>query len=496
MKVSKKIFIIFSMILLLIPDISLGKDIRLELERPVIPVLVKKQINPTIKATLIQTDNSPYTIRQIDVDLQGSTDLSDIVSVAVYGTHKNGLIDESRLICRPVPAERKISFTDNIQVKDDSLSFWVAVTLRDTVSLTHRISVNCSRIKTSRGELKVSNKDVVPLRVGMALRQKGQDGIVSSRIPGLATSNNGTLLAIFDARYDLTRDLQGNIDIALHRSFDKGLTWQPIQTVLDMGEWGGLPQKFNGVSDACILVDKNTNDIYIAGLWMHGALDDNGKWIEGLNENSTYWIHQWRKKGSQPGIGLKETCQFLITKSTDDGLTWSFPDNITGKTKRPEWWLFAPAPGQGITLADGTLMLNMRDNRNRGNKEVNGRRICTTTDLGETWTEHSTSRKALVEPTCMASLHRHDYTVGGEKRSILLFANPSDYETRDKLTLKVSFDDGMTWPEKYWILFDQYRSAGYSSITSIDENSIGILYESSQANMAFIKIDLTEILNR
>ena len=546
MKVSKKIFIIFSMILLLIPDISLGKDIRLELERPVIPVLVKKQINPTIKATLIQSDNSPYTIRQIDVDLQGSTDLSDIVSVAVYGTHKNGLIDESRLICRPVPAERKISFTDNIQVKDDSLSFWVAVTLKDTVSLTHRISVNCSRIKTSRGELKVSNKDVVPLRVGMALRQKGQDGIVSSRIPGLATSNNGTLLAIFDARYDLTRDLQGNIDIALHRSFDKGLTWQPIQTVLDMGEWGGLPQKFNGVSDACILVDKNTNDIYIAGLWMHGALDDNGKWIEGLNENSTYWIHQWRKKGSQPGIGLKETCQFLITKSTDDGLTWSFPDNITGKTKRPEWWLFAPAPGQGITLADGTLvfptqgrdekgtafsnityskdhgktwmtsnpaylnvtecnaaqlsdgtvMLNMRDNRNRGNKEVNGRRICTTTDLGETWTEHSTSRKALVEPTCMASLHRHDYTVGGEKRSILLFANPSDYETRDKLTLKVSFDDGMTWPEKYWILFDQYRSAGYSSITSIDENSIGILYESSQANMAFIKIDLTEILNR
>lgn len=102
----------------------------------------------------------------------------------------------------------------------------------------------------------------------------------------------------------------------------------------------------------------------------------------------------------------------------------------------------------------------------------------------------------MVEPTCMASLHRHDYTVGGEKRSILLFANPSDYETRDKLTLKVSFDDGMTWPEKYWILFDQYRSAGYSSITSIDENSIGILYESSQANMAFIKIDLTEILNR
>ena len=99
---------------------------------------------------------------------------------------------------------------------------------------------------------------------------------------------------------------------------------------------------------------------------MHGALDDNGKWIEGLNENSTYWIHQWRKKGSQPGTGLKETCQFLITKSTDDGLTWSFPDNITGKTKRPEWWLFAPAPGQGITLADGTLVFPTQGRDDKG----------------------------------------------------------------------------------------------------------------------------------
>ena len=52
----------------------------------------------------------------------------------------------------------------------------------------------------------------------------------------------------------------------------------------------------------------------------------------------------------------------------------------------------------------------------------------------------------------------------------------------------------MTWPEEHWILFDQYRSTGYSCITSIDENSIGILYESSQSDLAFIKINLIEIL--
>mgnify|MGYP002243976521 CR=1 FL=1 len=101
----------------------------------------------------------------------------------------------------------------------------------------------------------------------------------TSRIPGIATSKNGTLLAVYDARYDTSRDLQGNIDIALNRSFDGGETWQPMQVVLDMKTWGGLPEKYNGVSDACILVDEKTGDIYVAGLWMHGVLDRNtGKW--------------------------------------------------------------------------------------------------------------------------------------------------------------------------------------------------------------------------
>ena len=43
-------------------------------------------------------------------------------------------------------------------------------------------------------------------------------------------------------------------------------------------------------------------------------------------------------------------------------------------------------------------MLNMRDNRG------GSRAVSTTTDLGKTWKEHESSRTALQEPVCMASL--------------------------------------------------------------------------------------------
>jgi sialidase-1 len=53
---------------------------------------------------------------------------------------------------------------------------------------------------------------------------------------------------------------------------------------------------------------------------------------------------------------------------------------------------------------------------------------------------------------------------------------------------------GQTWPKKYWIELDEGSGAGYSCITSINENTIGIIYEGSQAHMTFQTIDVTNII--
>jgi len=518
-------------------------EVEVSLTSPVLPVLTGKEFNPVQKIALIRQQPGDYTLEKVVLSLKGTTDIGDITKVTLFGANEKGLPDTGVTVGEAVLQGTMATFTDHFPVTGDTLTLWVTVTLKEEIDLTHRIGIQCSEIVTDKGRLRLPDSDAQPLRTGVALRQHGQDGVHTSRIPGLATSKNGTLMAIYDARYESARDLQGHMDIALNRSFDGGRTWDPMQVVLDRKEWGGMPEKYNGVSDACILVDDRTGDIYVAGLWMHGLLDaETGKWVEGLTADSTRWLHQWRAKGSQPGFGVKETSQFLITKSSDDGLTWSEPINITS-AKKKEWWLFAPAPGQGITMTDGTLvfptqgrdekgtpfsnitwskdggktwktsnpatknttecavvelqdgslMLNMRDNRNRGNEEVNGRSVFVTSDLGETWKEHPTSRKALIEPTCMASLHAHRYMEDGVKKSLLLFVNPASTSKRNNITLKVSYDGGNTWPEEKQILLDEYSGRGYSCITSVNDSTLGILYESSQADMAFQTVSLKEI---
>ena len=84
----------------------------------------------------------------------------------------------------------------------------------------------------------------------------------------------------------------------------------------------------------------------------------------------------------------------------------------------------------------------------------------------------------------------------GEERHVLLFANPNSKERRNNITIKVSFDDGQTWPEEYWMLLDEGRGAGYSCMTSIDEHTIGIFYEGSQADIQFQAIPLKELLKK
>ena len=355
----------------------------------------------------------------------------------------------------------------------------------------------------------------------VVLHKQGDFDCHTFRIPALTVTNDGTLLAVYDMRYRSRRDLQGHMDIGLSRSTDGGKTWADPRPIMDMGTFGGLSEDLNGCSDPNILVDTQTGTIFVSAVWTHGKPG----------------THQWRGNGSEPGLGIDKSSQFMIVRSTDDGVTWTKPQNWTSRLKDPAWHLFAPAPGNGITmtngtlvmptqgrdaaglpfsnlmfstdrgeswtvssaarrdttecavaeLSNGTLMLNMRDNRNRADKsEKNGRAVSTTMDLGKTWTVHSSDHGALPEPVCMASLISHRLPNG---RKVLFFSNPNHKSKRRNMTVRLSTDDGKTWSKQ--IVLDETGGA-YSSLTMVNERTLGIVYESSRADLVFQTIRLEE----
>lgn len=403
--------------------------------------------------------------------------------------------------------------------------FWVSIEmkhkktqLRDVITA----QVSGATVDGAPATLETVSPRGIVHRMGVGVRKAGDDGSKAYRIPGLVTTNKGTLLAVYDVRYNNSKDLQEHIDIGLSRSTDGGRTWEKMRRPIAFGEQGGLPMAQNGAGDPAILVDTETGDAWIASIWTHG-----------MGVATAWW-------STVPGISPDYTAQLVMSKSSDDGKTWSQPVSVTPQIKDSTWAFFFQGPGRGITtsdgtivfasqytefdagrtphagiiysrdhgktwqrhvaakdstteaqvaeLSDGTLMLNMRDNRG------GSRSVATTRDLGRTWTEHPSSRSALREPVCMASLIAVKADANLLGRHILLFSNPNTVRGRNHITIKASLDDGMTWKEANQVLLDEDEGWGYSCLTMVDPETVGILYESSVAHMTFQTVPLKDIV--
>ena len=166
--------------------------------------------------------------------------------------------------------------------------------------------------------------------------------------------------------------------------------------------------------------------------------------------------------------------------STDRGENWKITNQAQSNTTE----------AQVVELTSGELMLNMRDNRG------GARSIFTTNDLGKNWKEHPTSRKALQEPVCMASLINVRENENSFKKDILLFSNPNQSvrPIRSRMTIKASLDQGESWKLTNQLLLDEEWGWGYSCLTMIDSETVGILYEGSASQLVFQAVKLKDIL--
>jgi sialidase-1 len=74
-----------------------------------------------------------------------------------------------------------------------------------------------------------------------------------------------------------------------------------------------------------------------------------------------------------------------------------------------------------------------------------------------------------------------------------VFSNPNTRRGRYNMTLKISDDEGMTWPEEMHTLYDARNGSGYSCLTPIGNDHVGVLYE-GPAEIYFLRFPLSELV--
>lgn len=346
------------------------------------------------------------------------------------------------------------------------------------------------------------------------LFQSGPGLVPNYRIPVLLRTKKGTLLAFAEARRRGEGDA-GDIDMILKRSTDGGRSWGPEELVWDDGD--------NTCGNPCPVVDQTNGRVWLAMTWNRGS-DHEWDVIAGKSED-------FRRN--------------YITYSDDDGRTWAEPKDISKSVRKPNWGWYATGPGNAIQLtrgkhagrlvipanhsdptehnelpgylgreyrshvvysddhgvswklggvldwgtnestvvelSDGSILDNMRSYF-----EKNRRAVSVSRDGGESWSPVR-HHPELVEPRCQANMIRYSFPSATEK-SRILFCNPANPTSRKELTVRVSYDEGKTWPVSAML----YRGyAAYSCMAVIDDGTIGLYFERDHTSkLSFMKFTM------
>lgn len=318
----------------------------------------------------------------------------------------------------------------------------------------------------------------------------GTGGYSCFRIPAIIRSSKGSLLAFAEARKNSCSD-NGDIDMVVKRSTDEGQHWGGRITVWDDGA--------NTCGNPVPVVDAQTGRIYLLMTWNLGQ-DNIGAIDNGTSE---------------------DTRRVFVTWSDDDGLTWQPPKEITDSVKPPGWGWYATGPCHGIQvrkgpfagrlvipcdyietgtknggshviwsddhgatwhrggavtadktnessvaeLSDGRLLLNMRSSY--------GVRIVSVSDDGGASWSAPQAATALVDPNCEGSLLADDDSTAYR----LFFSNPASSSARENMTVKMSTDDGHSWPAAHAVYAGP---SAYSDIAMLPGNRVAVVFEAGK----------------
>ncbi|AQW50339.1 exo-alpha-sialidase [Streptomyces violaceusniger] len=355
----------------------------------------------------------------------------------------------------------------------------------------------------------------------------GTEGYASYRIPAVVLTHAGTLLAFAEGRADSSADY-GRIDLVLKRSADGGRTWGALRLVARNGDGtAGNP--------APVVLDGGPHHGRVLLVHIRSAASATEDRI---------------RRGE---VSAADGRRVWLTYSDDDGASWSEAREITASTKRPEWRWYATTPGHALQLRYGAhagrivVAANHSlpptvpgDDGTEG--RYNGGHDLLSDDDGATWrigyVDDNPDGYVNVNETTAAQLPdgrvyfntRTDATAPGTRADAhsgdggatldlpfrpqaglvapvvegsvlhlgepdaLLFSGPADPAYRALMTVRTSFDGGVTWRTGHTV---NGLPAAYSDLVRLDDATVGLLYEtgdfSAYSTITFRRIPTEEL---
>ncbi|XP_070537497.1 sialidase-1-like [Ptychodera flava] len=313
--------------------------------------------------------------------------------------------------------------------------------------------------------LRPSLASVAPVVVEKQLLWQGGSTaeVAAFRIPIITNTPDGGLLIVAESRKFSGSDAGAKF-LTLRRSIDGGSSWSPVELLVeDFQTVDGL-----NVAHRCFNKQPFSERGSLGLRTRYGIQLTKGK-QKGRLVACGHLISDY---GSREGL--------YCLKSDDHGNTWEVGASIPGI---PDYSAkkvgdFALSEPQIVELQNGSLLCFTR---NTYAYHCNCKVVSRSDDQGDTFLQKSIRfDDILVDPGCAGSALMH--------KGVLYHLNPNSAKSRDNLTLRWSEDEGQTW--KGSLAIDP-GSSGYSCLSAIDDNHIGLAYETrGYRDITFVRVRL------
>lgn len=362
------------------------------------------------------------------------------------------------------------------------------------------VTLSCG-LACDRLEEQTSKPAVLPMAESVTVFSAGELGYACFRIPAMVSTPGGIVLAFSEARHTTCRD-DADIDLVMRRSSDGGKTWGKLEILFDDGDLSvnqPAPVVNHQTGEVVLVFCKNNRRVFVSK-----SADDGSTWSEPREITEQVADPDWSYIGTGPGHGIQLSNGRLLISSWGDlspgPIAWPSPGwgqvqfsyAMYSDDQGETWQRSEPLDidlsdeSMSVETASGKIYMNMRS---RGDKHM--RAYAWSEDHGQTWSPVQFD-KQLPEPSVQGSVIRFT-TADRHGKNRILAAHPSSQTDRSRLTVRMSYDEGETWPVEKVL---EAGSSAYSDLAIAPDMTILCLYEAgdyARITLARFRLDwLTE----